>query len=316
MEILRETIEANYPELTETLKSIENANWNRLLSGSTMNDQKKKKSQVKRFSEQQKLFLSIQKILIYLGNTINNNGNSTNTKETSIFNIRIEAKNYDELITNINWKNHFDGIKMWYEIYSLCEVIFEEICSSFAITIRTNTTQLIMEILESYYKGNIEKRDEIRKWAQDMEKSCLVYAILMGVETNNINTISWETEVIRTVYHVKLNTIIASLSNVNYCEELIKKLEQDVIMPIEIAFMKRSQLLSKKYEDIETNKLKLYEESGITKEDDDYTNVHSTVQCTKCKSYHTEFMQLQTRGADEPMTIFWYCRKCKERGRK
>jgi len=32
--------------------------------------------------------------------------------------------------------------------------------------------------------------------------------------------------------------------------------------------------------------------------------------CRKCKSRHTEFTQVQTRGADEPMTVFASCNKC------
>lgn len=36
-------------------------------------------------------------------------------------------------------------------------------------------------------------------------------------------------------------------------------------------------------------------------------------QCKKCKSYYTEYYQLQTRSADEPMTTFVCCKSCGKR---
>lgn len=36
-----------------------------------------------------------------------------------------------------------------------------------------------------------------------------------------------------------------------------------------------------------------------------------TVQCPKCPSDEALFMELQTRSADEPMTIFYKCTRCR-----
>ena len=35
-----------------------------------------------------------------------------------------------------------------------------------------------------------------------------------------------------------------------------------------------------------------------------------TVQCRKCLNDEAYFMELQTRSADEPMTIFYQCTRC------
>jgi len=37
------------------------------------------------------------------------------------------------------------------------------------------------------------------------------------------------------------------------------------------------------------------------------------LQCRKCKSKKTSFVQMQTRSADEPMTVFAYCLACQSR---
>jgi DNA-directed RNA polymerase subunit M/transcription elongation factor TFIIS len=45
----------------------------------------------------------------------------------------------------------------------------------------------------------------------------------------------------------------------------------------------------------------------IKSRDDDYDGI---LQCRKCKSNKTEYYQLQTRSADEPMTTYATCKKC------
>ena len=42
-------------------------------------------------------------------------------------------------------------------------------------------------------------------------------------------------------------------------------------------------------------------------------NVEGVFQCRKCKSKATEYYQLQTRSADEPMTTFVTCTNCENR---
>ena len=38
--------------------------------------------------------------------------------------------------------------------------------------------------------------------------------------------------------------------------------------------------------------------------------------CTTCGSKRAYFMQIQTRSADEPMTVFYKCTKCKKQWRE
>lgn len=86
---------------------------------------------------------------------------------------------------------------------------------------------------------------------------------------------------------------------------------------LEIAFLKRSQLLPRLFEKVYEDKMKYYQEIGLSDIHIDYKEGgQSTVACHKCKGFYTDYFQLQTRSADEPMTIFYYCRQCGNRGRR
>lgn len=201
-------------------------------------------------------------------------------------------------------------------------------CSLFenaSVTIRENVERLIYETLLDGYQmvtnsdgNNVNVDNEnVKKDAKEIEWSIMLYSLLMiaEVKPTEIKNIDWSDELLRSIYLTKANMIVCSIGNVKHNVDLFTNLRTYSIIPIETAFLKRSQLLPKRFEEIEANKLKIYEESGITK-DDDYTKYYSTVQCKQCKLFHTSYNQLQTRGADEPMTIFWYCYKCKINGRK
>ena len=42
----------------------------------------------------------------------------------------------------------------------------------------------------------------------------------------------------------------------------------------------------------------------------------SLIQCGKCKQFKVDYFQKQTRGADEPMTVFCHCLNCGARWRQ
>ena len=63
-------------------------------------------------------------------------------------------------------------------------------------------------------------------------------------------------------------------------------------------YAKVCQELAQKELEIEQNKAKL---------DEDYEGIF---MCKRCKSKKTEYYQLQTRSADEPMTTYVHCKNC------
>jgi DNA-directed RNA polymerase subunit M/transcription elongation factor TFIIS len=320
-EAISQTIAKNYPDLIGCFTQIQQIKWDRVYKKKTpaATKRRKKASAAKKLSANEKRFLMIQKTLVVLGTYINVNGGKGTVEE--ILHVKIDAKNYDELVTNINWSNKEQCLIFWYELDKLCEAIFPDLYEEGGEwTIRKNNRRLIHEMLLECIsdKQQSVNPEQIQNIAHDIERSIMLYTLLMVTEVcqGDLQSIDWKDDFLKRVYLSKSNCVLSSLTNEQYNLKLIKKILSENMHPIELATMKRSQLLSKRFKDLETSKMKIYEESGISQGDEDFTVYHSTIKCPKCKLYHTTFKQLQTRGADEPMTIFWYCHKCKIRGRQ
>jgi DNA-directed RNA polymerase subunit M/transcription elongation factor TFIIS len=299
--------------------------------------------QIHRIQNSEKVdnFKTIQGSLFTIGSHIN-------SESKDIFE-EIPTKNYDELLTNIRWINSeetlFEIEKVVNDYYPLIVedakdirgivvLLIKEICQS-------HVNNIVFKAKENAFKGFPNKvlkhislqllkvQDEhLTKIANDIERGVMLYTLLIaGVLIKNVS--GWHSEEFRTIYHTKSNAIISALSNYEFADELFNSLiksgtlcnEEDMTStnyaPIEIAFLKRSQLLPKLFEKIYEDKMKHYQEIGLTDAKADFREGgKSTVQCHKCRGFYTDYIQLQTRSADEPMTIFYRCRECGNRGRR
>ncbi len=323
MDVLKSTIEANYDALLDNFDKLESVNWDRLFKEEKIKNAKRKKTSsksVQKLSQEEKTFLSIQKALVLLGSYINDP--KTVQHIDSIFNLKIDGKNYDELLTNIRWVSKDDGIRFLFGLDKLCSSIFEllyDTSPESTFTIRENTQRIYYDILVKHgaaYCDVANNESILRKICADIEMSVMMYTILMvsEVKSGDLGSLNWDDNLVKYIYYVKANAIIASLTNDKFNADLLSGLFDYTVSPIGLAFLKRSQLLPKRYEDLELTKLKIYEESGIVEEDKDaYLKYISNVPCKICKLYHTTPALLQTRSADEPMTVFYYCHKCKKR---
>lgn len=327
MDIIGDTIESNYSDLSVLYGQLEQINWDRMFQESkvekSIKRQKKNSDQSIKLTDDEKNFLSLQKGLVLLGVAINNR----DELKDHVLKIKIDSLNYDELITNIKWSDHEKGIKFLLDLHRLCKSVFESLYETDSRytkwTIRSNTKRLFYEMMkEKLLKGQFPDVSDhkLLNIAEELENSVILYTVLMSSEvmsrSGNLSLISWSDDLVKGIYFSKANCILSSLINAKYSSELFMMLINGEIVPIEMGFMKRSQLLSKRFEDLEMQRLKIYEESGLTMDDEDYTKYNSTVRCPKCKLFHTSYSQLQTRSADEPCTIFFYCHKCKIRGRQ
>lgn len=324
MDVIKNTIVKNYPDLIESYTQISQINWDRMFKEKNAVNIKKTKKQktssnqssTKKISLQEKEFLSFQKAFVLLGTHINGTG----LIKDHIMKINIDPQNYDELMTNIKWIDHKLGIKVLLNLNKLCEKVFDGLYiqsdKGGDWTIRTNTSRLFYEMMSN--KSDKPKKKLLKTIAKEIEESIMLYTVLMVSETCNgsLSSISWDEGLVKSVYLSKSNSILASLTNKRYSSVVFEMLQNGELIPIEISFMKRSQLLGNRFEDLEINRLKIYEESGLLTEEEDYTLFHSSVTCKKCKLNHTSFVQLQIKSSDEAMTIFYYCHKCKFRSRE
>ena len=96
---------------------------------------------------------------------------------------------------------------------------------------------------------------------------------------------------------IQKGELVARLQDKTVAFKDIVKMKPDQLVP-QGPYAKVCQELAQKELEIEQNKAKL---------DEDYEGIF---MCKRCKSKKTEYYQLQTRSADEPMTTYVHCKNC------
>ena len=174
--------------------------------------------------------------------------------------------------------------------------------SSYSIRIRT--MELRKRMVDIYTKLPISELE-----AQDLEigvyNSCIDYA------TAHLIPLSWSSELFKELYINKGRSIYANLNKDSSIKNarLIERLKSKEFTPHEVAYMKPENLFPEIWKEIidkEQLRAKSAYESQATAMTDRYT-------CGKCKKNRCSYYELQTRSADEPMTMFITCLHCGHR---
>jgi transcription elongation factor S-II len=92
-------------------------------------------------------------------------------------------------------------------------------------------------------------------------------------------------------------------------ETLLNKVISGEIKAQEIAFMTHQEIFPEKWEDL----IKAKSIRDKNKFEQNLEAATDTFTCRKCKSKKCTYYQMQTRSADEPMTIFVTCIDCGNR---
>ena len=142
---------------------------------------------------------------------------------------------------------------------------------------------------------------------------------------------SWESRSFRTIYKFKAmslikeftreaTTVVPNLTvegdhvkfNYSIVPQLVRKVQLKQLDPKRLAWYP-SEILSPgglTALAISRNKAHDLRMEEIKAQDHDYEGI---LQCGKCKSKKTDYYQLQTRSADEPMTTYVTCKNCGNR---
>jgi len=156
-------------------------------------------------------------------------------------------------------------------------------------------------------KGIVDKEDI----TINIEKGIYNYTIQDSKKRNIIR--KWENPRFKKIYLNKARSVYANLKPDSYIHNsrLLQRLENEEFLPHEIAFMDSNFMFPENWNDLIDEKYKrdkvLYEidEGGATDQ----------FKCTRCKQRKCTYYELQTRSADEPMTIFVTCLNCGKRWR-
>lgn len=109
----------------------------------------------------------------------------------------------------------------------------------------------------------------------------------------------------KSIYMEKFNDVMYNCNNENnlIMQKMIQKINKGKYNSYNIAFLRPDELDPKNWEKILQKKENI--ENTIKNE-----SYYEWKPCIICKNTKYSYRQLQTRSADEPMTIFYICNTC------
>lgn len=154
------------------------------------------------------------------------------------------------------------------------------------------------------FRENIRKKFqeiiEEEKAAINLEKGIFNYAIQESTHKKIVK--KWENPHFVQIYIDRLRTIFINLKR----ESLLKLIKENEINTKDLAFMTHQEMAPDIWKE--------HIERKIKKDSSRYqTNIQASTDmftCKKCKSKRCVYYELQTRSADEPMTVFITCLDC------
>lgn len=156
-------------------------------------------------------------------------------------------------------------------------------------------------VIDIYRKLELSE-DQTKDLEIGVYNFCIDYATLHAIP------LSWLSDTFKELYINKARTIYSNLINIKN-KQFIERLRNKEFMPHEVATMKPEEIYPEIWKDIvykETLRKKAAYEQQATAMTDIYT-------CGKCKKNRCSYYELQTRSADEPMTMFITCLHCGHR---
>ena len=141
------------------------------------------------------------------------------------------------------------------------------------------------------------------KKARNIEKS--IYNKCLEDATKRVIIKRWDNKMFVLTYIDKFKHVYFTIKN----PEIMDKLDKGIFKTCDIAFKSHEELYPEKWSI-------LTEEKKFRLENKYFPKIEASTDsfiCRKCKSTKCTYTQVQTRSADESMTIFVTCLDCKSR---
>jgi DNA-directed RNA polymerase subunit M/transcription elongation factor TFIIS len=149
--------------------------------------------------------------------------------------------------------------------------------------------------------------------ARNIEISIFNSVICKSIEKNR--PCRWNNNRFRTMYQLKSADIISNLDMEGCVQNdyLFSSLMNSRLLPHEIGFLRPQDLFPERWKDIISAVAMKRQASASA----DETAFSTEFKCPRCKQRKCSYTEVQTRSADEPMTIFVTCvnPKCKHQWR-
>ena len=158
------------------------------------------------------------------------------------------------------------------------------------------------------FRTNIRKKlssffSEDMSHASNLEKC--IYNWALKEATNRKVVKKWDNQFFIQIYLDHLRSIFLNLRN----DKLPQMVACGEIKAHELAFMTHHEMLPEKWDEL----IKAKSIRDKSKFEQNIEAMTDTFTCRKCKSKKCSYMQLQTRSADESMTVYVTCCECGNR---
>lgn len=164
-------------------------------------------------------------------------------------------------------------------------------------------------------KSLLEKEEKVEnsnKILENIERGIYNYTIDTLDKRSIIK--SWDNDIFKKTYINKAISVYSNLNSETYIKNkrLMTRLMENEFLPHEVVYMTPQENFPENWKELidereKTDKL-LYEK--------DRGGATDQFRCSKCKKRECTYYELQTRSADEPMTIFICCLNCGKRWRE
>jgi DNA-directed RNA polymerase subunit M/transcription elongation factor TFIIS len=150
----------------------------------------------------------------------------------------------------------------------------------------------------------IDATDEIltrlTKFSVNLENGILNYTIQ---EANSKKIIKkWENPLFFQIYKDRCRSVFVNLKR----ESVISQIMENSITPQELAFATHQEMAPDQWKELIDRKTK----RDTSKYVNNTCASTDMFTCSKCRSSKCTYYELQTRSADEPMTVFVTCQTC------
>ena len=170
----------------------------------------------------------------------------------------------------------------------------------------------LLQLFIDYIQENNLCDKYVEKDVENIERGIYNYTINNCRKRNILNR--WDDILFKSLYIKKSISVYSNLNSKTYLNNnrLIKRLLEREFLPHEVIHMTPQEQFPEHWKSLIDEKEKtekvLYEK--------DSGGATDQFKCSKCKKRECTYYELQTRSADEPMTIFVTCLNCGKRWRE
>jgi transcription elongation factor S-II len=162
------------------------------------------------------------------------------------------------------------------------------------------------EIFRANIRNKLNEFFENEKHTINLEKGIHNWALKEA--TNRKVVKKWDNPFFVQIYLDHLRSIYINLKN----GRLVNMVKNGEMKAHEIAFMTHQEMMPDKWEEL----IKAKSIRDKNKYEQNLEAMTDTFTCRKCRSKKCSYYALQTRSADEPMTLFITCLECGTRMKK